>query len=188
LSRLQQEIAMRIALPEAHQQNPLGHLAENYAGAIVGSAFAFSDTTYRLSQLPMRVFEGARYRTALINGCQLCQGFRVNRDRTDSDGPSVTNNGPAPDEAFYAAVHEWRTSPVLSARERLAIEYAEGIGLDPQGLATNEEFWTRFKAQFSDAEIVDLSFCVAVWIGLGRAAHVMGLDAVCAIPALREVA
>ncbi len=179
---------MRIALPEAHQLEPLRYLSENYAGEIINSAFAFSDTTYRLSKLPMRVFEGARHRTALINGCQLCQGFRVSRDRAGTEGPSVTNNGPAPDEAFYAAVSEWRTSPVLSVREKLAIEYAEGMGLEPQTLAANEAFWARFKAQFSDAEIVDLSFCVAVWMGLGRAAHVMGLDAVCAIPALREVA
>jgi len=179
---------MRIALPEAHQLEPLRYLSDTYAPEMVQSGFAFSDMTYRMSKLPMREFEGARYRTALINGCQLCQGFRVNRDRAAGQGPSVTNNGPAPDEAFYAAVHEWRTSPVLSAREKLAIEYAEGIGLDPQALAVNEDFWARFKAHFADAEIVDLSFCVAVWIGLGRAAHVMGLDAVCAIPALREVA
>ena len=179
---------MRIALPEAHQQNPLGHLAEHYAGEIVGSAFAFSDTTYRLSQLPMRVFEGARYRTALINGCQLCQGFRVNRDRTASDGPSVTNNGPAPDEAFYAAVHEWRPSPVLSAREKLAIEYAEGIGLDPQGLAAHEAFWQRVKAQFVDSEIAEPRCCVAVWLGYGRGGHLMGREGVCIIAGLRGVA
>jgi alkylhydroperoxidase family enzyme len=179
---------MRIALPEVHQQEPLRYLAESYAPEIVQSGFAFSDTTYRMSKLPMRVFEGARYRTALINGCQLCRSFRVNRDRAGTEGPSVTNNGPAPDEAFYAAVHDYRTSPLLSVREKLAIEYAEGVGLDPQALAANEEFWARFKAHFSDAEIVDLGFCVAVWIGLGRVAHVMGLDAVCAIPALRDVA
>lgn len=179
---------MRIALPEAHQQEPLRYLSDNYASEMVRAGFAFSDVTYRMSKLPMRVFEGARYRTALINGCQLCRSFRVERDRAGTEGPSVTNNGPAPDEAFYAAVHEWRTSPLLSVREKLAIEYAEGIGLDPQGLAANEEFWARFKAHLSDHELVDLSFCVAVWIGIGRVAHVMGLDAVCAIPALREVA
>ncbi len=176
---------MRIALPEAHQQEPLRYLSDNYASEMVRAGFAFSDVTYRMSKLPMRLFEGARYRTALINGCQLCRSFRVERDRAGTEGPSITNNGPAPDEAFYAAVHEWRTSPLLSVREKLAIEYAEGIGLDPQGIAANEEFWARFKAHLSDDELVDLSFCVAVWIGIGRAAHVMGLDAVCALPALR---
>jgi alkylhydroperoxidase family enzyme len=175
---------MRVALPEAHHQNPLGHLAEHYAPDIVNAAFSFSDVTYRTSRLPIRLFEGARMRTALINGCQLCQNFRVLRDRPDIE----RTNGPAPDEAFYAAVHEWRTSPVLSEREKLAIEYAEKVGLDPKALAADEDFWTRFKAALSDDEIVDLAFCVAVWMGLGRVAHVLGLDAVCALPALREVA
>lgn len=179
---------MRIALPEAHSQEPLRYLSDSYAPEIVQAGFGFSDVTYRMSKLPMRVFEGARYRTALINGCQLCRGFRVERDRAGTEGPSVTNNGPAPDEAFYEAVHDYRNSPLISVREKLAIEYAEGVGLDPQGLAADEDFWARFKAHFSDDEIVDLGFCVAVWMGLGRVAHVMGLDSVCAIPALREVA
>lgn len=175
---------MRVALPEAHQQDPLGHLAEHYAPEIVRAAFGFSDVSYRTSRLPTRLFEGARMRTALINGCQLCQNFRVIRDRPDIEH----TNGPEPDEAFYAAVHEWRTSSVLSEREKLAIEYAEKVGLDPQGLAADEDFWTRYKAAFTDNEIVDLAFCVAVWMGLGRVAHVLGLDSVCALPALREVA
>ena len=63
-----------------------------------------------------------------------------------------------PDEAFYAAVHEWRTSTVLSEREKLAIEYAEKVGLDPKALATDEDFWARYKAALSDDEIVDLAF------------------------------
>ena len=93
-----------------------------------------------------------------------------------------------PDEAFYAAVHEWRTSTVLSESEKLAIENAEKVGFDPNALSTDEDFWARYKAALSDDEIVDLAFCVAVWMGLGRVAHVLGLDAVCALPALREVA
>jgi len=179
---------MRVALPEAHQVEPLRYLSDHYAGDMVRAGFAFSNVTYAMSKLPMRVFEGARYRTALINGCQLCRSFRVERELAGATGPSVINNGPAPDEAFYEAVHDYKNSPIFSVREKLGIEYAEGIGLDPQGLAANEDFWARMKANFSDDEIVDLTFCVAVWMGLGRAAHVLGLDGVCAIPALREVA
>jgi len=178
---------MRIELPEDHQIQPLGHLAESYAPEIVRAGMNLSKTTYERSKLSMREFEGARYRTALINGCELCQNFRVARDRAD-EGPSVTKNGPAPDEAFYQAVHDYRASPVLSEREKLAIEYAEGMGLDPQALAVNEDFFARFKAAFSDDEIVDLSFCIACWMGIGRVAHVLGLDDVCAIPALRQAA
>ena len=48
---------MRIALPEAHQLEPLRYLADSYAPEMVQAGFAFSDVTYRLSKLPMRVFE-----------------------------------------------------------------------------------------------------------------------------------
>jgi len=178
---------MRIALPEAHQMQPLAHLSEHYASEIVNAGMNFSAVTYQMSKLPMRLFEGARYRTALINGCELCQNFRVARDR-NTEGRSITHNGPAPDEAFYQAVHEYKSSPLLSSREKLAIEYAEGLGLYPQALARDEDFWARFKAEFSDDEIVDLAYCIAVWMGIGRVAHALGLDGVCAIPAMRTAA
>ena len=91
----------------------------------------------------------------------------------------MTDNGPAPDEAFYEAIAEWRTSPVFSERERLAIEFAERFGTEPQALAGDEAFWARMNAAFSDAEIVDLAHCTAAWAGLGRVAHVLGFDTVC---------
>ena len=34
---------------------------------------------------------------------------------------------------------------------------------------------------FSDAEITDLTYCIAGWMGMGRAAHVLGLDQNCEI-------
>jgi alkylhydroperoxidase family enzyme len=46
--------------------------------------------------------------------------------------------GEAPDEASYAAVIDWRTSNMFSYRERLAIEFAERLSLEPQGFARDE--------------------------------------------------
>jgi alkylhydroperoxidase family enzyme len=181
---------MRVEIPEDQQITPLAHLAEHYSPEIVRAGMGFSATTYERSKLSLREFEGARLKTAIINGCQLCQNFRAQRD-LGAPAPgalSVKKNGPAPDEAFYQAVYEYQTSPLLSDRERLAIEFAEGMGERPQELATNEGFWLRFKAAFSDDEIVDLSYCVACWMGLGRVAHVLGLDGICALPALRDQA
>ena len=178
---------MRIDMPEDHQSEPLKHVGEHYAPEIVGPAMRFGTACYAKSRLSLREFEGARMRTAQINGCELCRGFRASRDLAGMFGAAagekagVIANGPEPDEAFYAAVADYRTSQIFSERERLAIEYAERTGLDPQGLARDEAFWARFKAAFSDEEIVDLTYCVAGWIGLGRAVHVLGLDQACAI-------
>lgn len=175
---------MRIAMPAEHMDQPLSHLSTHYASGIVGAAMRFANACYTHSRLSLREFEGARMRTAQINGCAICNSFRAARDLAAlgfGEKGSVASNGPAPDEPYYAAVADWRTSPLFSARERLAIEYAEGMGLDPQGMAHDEGFWARLKAAYSDDEIVDLSYCVAGWLGLGRAVHMLGLDSVCAI-------
>jgi hypothetical protein len=178
---------VRIEIPPAHQANPAAFVGQTYAKDIVASAFQFSAMTYERSKLSLREFEGARARTAEINGCLICQGWRSARDVPGylthfgaDPSRSIATRGPAPDEAFYMNVSKWRESPVYSPRERIAIEYAERIGLEPKGIAKDDAFWTRAKAVFSDDEIVDLTFCVACWIGLGRAVHVLGLDGACA--------
>jgi alkylhydroperoxidase family enzyme len=108
--------------------------------------------------------------------------FAANGVRPDK---SVTDNGPAPDESFYAEVSQWRTSPRYSDRERLTIEFAERFAEEPKVLASDEGFWTRAHEHFSDGELVDLAHCVAAWVGLGRVAHVLGFDSVC-LPFMAE--
>jgi alkylhydroperoxidase family enzyme len=175
---------MRIDVPAAQGHDPYGYATENLAPEIMKAGGAFSFAVYRHSKLSLREFEGARARTAEINGCTICQQFRAARDLggmfsgTGTRG-TVVDNGPAPDEAFYAAVTEWRTSPIYSNRERLAIEFAERFGTEPKSLASDEEFWAKARAAFTDAEIADLANSVAAWVGLGRVAHVLGFDEVC---------
>ncbi|MFA5524818.1 MAG: hypothetical protein WDA24_10720 [Tissierellales bacterium] len=178
---------MRINMPSEHASNPVAHLAENYAGEIVNAGLAFSKAVYQHSRLSLREFEAARVRTAEINGCKVCQNFRAERDLPGyfehfggSTNGSVAESGPVPDEEFYRNVSLWRDYPGFSAREKLAIAYAEGMGTDPQGLAANEDFWQSMRNAFSDAEIVDLTYAVASWMGMGRATHVLGMDSLCA--------
>jgi alkylhydroperoxidase family enzyme len=156
-------------------------LAQRLSPEIVGAGLVFSGVTSEKSILSLREHEGARIRTAELNGCQVCLAFRSGCDLARLYGPdaqTVAANGPAPDAGFYAAISDWRTSPLFSDRERLAIEYAERLGTDPKGVAVDEDFWSRAKALFSDAEIVDLSFCIACWLGQGRVTHALGLDEV----------
>jgi alkylhydroperoxidase family enzyme len=179
---------MRIDVPDAYAANPMAFVAATHVPEIVQAGFAFSRATYESTTLTLREFEGARARTAEINGCRICRSWRSARDlpaflqSIGGDGTTpLLNRGPAPDDAYYHAVSQWRSSPLYSVRERIAIEYAEGMGTDPQGIAQDEDFWRRFRAAFSDREIVDLSFCIACWMGLGRVGHVLSLDGICAI-------
>jgi alkylhydroperoxidase family enzyme len=177
---------MRINVPETHQSNPVAYVAKTFAPSIVAAGMGYSTVAYQTSRLSLREFEGARARTAEINGCRVCRSFRAARDLPGffrsfggDASASILTHGPAPDEAFYENVSNWKSYPRFSERERLAIAYAEGMGLAPQVVAADDELWGRMKAAFTDDEIVDLTYCIGAWIGLGRATHVLGLDGVC---------
>lgn len=183
---------MRIDVPAERGHDPYGYATEHLAPEIMSAGAAFSKAVYQHSRLSLREFEGARARTAELNGCIVCQRFRAARDLGGMFSGSgtrgtVVDNGPAPDEAFYEAVNDWRTSALFSERERLAIEFAERFGIEPKALAADETFWTRMRAGYTDAEIADLANCVAAWVGLGRVAHVVGFDEVC-LPFTAEAA
>ena len=187
---------MRIDVPQSGDPGRTFETLSNaYAPEIVRAAGAFSTTAYQHSNLALREIEAARYRTAQINGCMVCQGFRAGRDFPQMfEGfggdleSSVYRNGPAPDEEFYAQVGNWPDWPGYSERERLAIHYAEGMGEAPKQIAADEAFWARMKAVYSDEEIVDLTYCIGSWIANGRAAHVLGLDNVCFVAESAEAA
>jgi alkylhydroperoxidase family enzyme len=68
----------------------------------------------------------------------------------------------------------------LSARERLAAEFAERYASDHLGM--DDDLWDRLHAQFSDAELVDLGLCVASWLALGRFNQVFDIDGACRVP------
>jgi alkylhydroperoxidase family enzyme len=185
---------MRIDIPE-NEQDPFSNLDQYYSPEIVGAAKAFSQAVYQKTRLPLRVFEGARARTAEINGCMVCRAFRAKRDLGEfyeaagiDASQTVIENGAAPDEDFYQNVSNWRTHPGYSDRERIAIEYAERFCEEPRVLAKDDEFWGRAKAVFSDEELVELGHSIGSFIASGRVAHVLGLDLVCSVPALGEAA
>jgi alkylhydroperoxidase family enzyme len=182
---------MRISVPQSGDPSKAFETLSNaYAPEIVRAAGAFSLTAYQHSKLSLREIEAARYRTAQINGCMVCQGFRAGRDfpvMFEGFGGDLENSpfrrGGVPGEDFYANVENWRDWAGYSERERLAIQYAEGFGAAPREISQDEDFWARMKAVYSDEEIVDLTYCIGSWVANGRAAHVLGLDTSCSFDA-----
>ena len=171
-------------LPDSLDSEPtalLSHLAPDFAAALFGLGRAPYDHT----TLTLREFEAARIRTAEINGCEMCRGFRAARDLPalpGGDPGGLLARGAVPDEAFYADILGWRESSAYGERERIAIELAERMGLDPGPLGYDQAFWERAKAHFTDAEIVELTICISAWMANGRVLHVLGLDTVCVVP------
>ena len=125
-------------------------------------------TAYGKSLLPAAEREPARMRIAQLNACDACATFRA---------PSVIEAGVT--EELYAHVDEWRTWPGYSDRQRLAIEYAERFATEHRSI--DDELFTRLRAHFGDDEILDLTLCCAVFLGLGRTLEVLGITDTCAL-------
>lgn len=123
---------------------------------------------YQDSILPADERELARMRIAEINDCVACADFRA---------PSVLDAGIAP--ALYENVAAYATYPGYTPRQRLAIEYAERFANEHPSI--NDAFFERLRELFSDEEILDLTLCIAVFLGLGRSLTVLGIDQSCAI-------
>jgi AhpD family alkylhydroperoxidase len=117
-------------------------------------------TAYSRSVLDPSEREAARMRIAELNACEACATFRA---------PSVVEAGVTDD--VYAHVSEWRTWPDYTDRQRLAIEFAERFATDHR--AIDDELFARLRGPFTDAEILDLTLCCAVFVGLGRTLEVL---------------
>jgi alkylhydroperoxidase family enzyme len=81
------------------------------------------------------------------------------------------------DEDLYRHVAGYRDHDGYSEREKLAIEFAERFVVDH--LSMDDAFFERLRHHFGDDEILDLSICVAAFLGLGRLLRVLGIDDRC---------
>jgi alkylhydroperoxidase family enzyme len=118
---------------------------------------------YNKSILPVRVREAARIRIAQLNDCSVCLAFRAD---------SVKAQG-VPEE-FYCHVGSHDALSDLSVPEKLAVEYAERFAM--QHLGIDDEFMTRLREHFTDPEVLDLTICLAAFLGLGRMLRVIGIS------------
>jgi len=121
------------------------------------------DAAYNQSILPVRVREAARMRIAQLNDCPVCLSFRAE---------SVKEQGVTED--FYIHVADHDVEGRYNAQESLAIEYAERFALDHLGI--DDAFFARLAQCFTDAEILDLTICLAAFLGLGRMLRSLGID------------
>jgi alkylhydroperoxidase family enzyme len=82
-------------------------------------------------------------------------------------------------EDFYAHVADYHDDGRYSEQEQLAIEYAERFLLDHTNI--DDAFFARLRSAFSDPEILDLTICIATFLGLGRLLRVLGVDQTCEV-------
>lgn len=63
-------------------------------------------------------------------------------------------------------VGSYETSTIFSRREKLAIKFAEKLGVEPESL--DDQFFLALRTEFTDPEIVELGHISAVGIGFER--------------------
>jgi alkylhydroperoxidase family enzyme len=74
-------------------------------------------------------------------------------------------------DELYNLVQHYATTDAFTAREKLAIEYAEKFAFDHTSI--DDQMFSRLKQHFTDAEILELTVSVGYFVGIGRAFHVL---------------
>jgi alkylhydroperoxidase family enzyme len=120
------------------------------------------DAAYNKSILPVGVREAARMRIAQLNDCTVCLAFRAD---------SVKEQGLT--EEFYCHVGVHGDGASFTQQERVAMEYAERFAIDH--LSIDDAFVDRMRESFTDPELLDLTICLAAFLGLGRTLRSLGI-------------
>lgn len=95
-------------------------------------------------------------RVSQINGCAFCVDMHVKQLKLCSES-----------ELRLHHVVIWRESPLFSARERAALEWAEAL-TRLSGDGVSDDVYASVAAHFSDKEITDLTFVTMAINGWNR--------------------
>ncbi|MDI2127216.1 carboxymuconolactone decarboxylase family protein [Yinghuangia seranimata] len=123
------------------------------------------ETAVAKSPLDRRLHELVRMRIAQINACTVCLNWR-NADW------GVT-------EEDLAAVGEYADSPLFSAEEKTALEYATRFATDSAGI--EDELLERLVGFLGPEGVVDLTLVLGKYLAMGRFMQVLGLDQACSL-------
>lgn len=115
------------------------------------------------SALGLKLVELIYLRISQINGCAFCLGKHAE-----------TLRGQGVSQAKLDRLAGWRISELFDARERAALEWAETLTAVAEKGAP-DAVYESLRTHFSDAEISDLTFVVALMNAFNRLAVGMKL-------------
>lgn len=127
----------------------------------IAKAFtAFSTTLREQRLLPDRLVELVRLRVAFWNQCRSCMAIRYEEGLRDG----VT-------EDLVCSLERPQEAEGLTEAERAAIAFADLFANDH--LAIDDGTFDRLRRRFTEPEIVELCFNVALFVGFGRMGAVL---------------
>jgi AhpD family alkylhydroperoxidase len=124
---------------------PLFTLAPAPLKAMVGLSGAVIQ-----SSLGPRLVELVNLRVSQVNGCGVC---------VDMHWRALVKDGADPRHLNSLAA--WRESPFFDARERAALGWADAVNALP-GRDDTDAAWPELREQFSETEIAELGYAIAV--------------------------
>ena len=110
------------------------------------------------ASLEPRLFELVKIRASQMNGCAYCLDMHTKDARLAGET----------EQRIYA-LNAWRETPFFTDRERAALEWTEAV-TRVGDTHVPDEIYARAAAQFSEAELVALTFGVVVINGWNRLA------------------
>ena len=138
--------------------------------------------TGKLRRVDKRIMMLADLKAATLTHCEYCidLGSQIVRQSGLSDGELL-------------ALATYQTSPLFTAADKLVLDYAVGMSRTPADVP--DALFARLRERFDDAQLVELTYIIAlanlrgrfnVALGIGAAGFSEG--AVCAAPATIQAA
>lgn len=142
----------------------------------------FEDRIDKAKAIDRKLADLAVLKTAALTGCEWCLDF----------GSSVVPESGVTEEQIRE-LPRFRDSGAYDAREKLVLEYAEGVSRTP--VEVDDELFERLRVEFSEKELVELTAFIAIENYRGRFNWAMGIGAqgfakaaVCAVPEIGTLA
>jgi len=120
-----------------------------FAPEVIRSLYAIERYLHE-SGIDIKLLHMIKLRVSQINGCAFC----IDMHWKDARAAGET------EQRLYG-LDAWRESPYYTERERAAFEWAESITLVSQSHVPDDVF-ERLRTQFTEKEIVDLTYVVAM--------------------------
>jgi AhpD family alkylhydroperoxidase len=108
--------------------------------------------------LELSLLELVRMRASQMNGCAFCIDMHSKDAREEGET----------EQRLYA-LSAWREAPFYTDRERAALEWTEAV-TDVAGSRVEDEVYAKARAQFSEAELVNLTMAIVAINGWNRLA------------------
>jgi AhpD family alkylhydroperoxidase len=120
-----------------------------YLNSGLGKAM-FALSSEATAKIDPKLFELVKTRASQINGCAYCLDMHTKDARHAGET----------EQRLYA-LNAWRETPFYTDRERAALEWTEAVTLVSDSHVPDDVF-QRVSAQFSEPELVALTFGVVV--------------------------